>query len=41
MGAAAGFGVELDAEGGDVGVSDAFDGAVVYVEETHFGVGWE
>ena len=41
MGAAAGFGVELDAEGGDVGVGDAFYGAVVHVEKAHFGVCWE
>lgn len=41
VGAAAGFGVELDAEGGDVGVGDAFYGAVVHVEKAHFGVCWE
>ena len=34
--AATGFRVELNAEGRNVGICDAFNSSVVYVEERHF-----
>ena len=33
--------MELNAEGRDVGVSDAFYSSVVYIEERHFCVRWK
>lgn len=41
MRAAAGFRMELNAEGRNVCVGDSFNGSVVYVEERHFCKGRE
>lgn len=41
MRAAAGFRMELDAEGWDVGIGDAFAGVVVYVGKALFCEGWK